>query len=159
VSNANNPCTGPRPDRVIRCFTVPGTALAADEMARHLRHLHALGQPQDFWIEIQVPLWPALQWTSSSFPSRIISPMVTGLNRSGWCLRRLGLINRSVSSSTSSGSLAMSFEIRRGLVHSEPALKDSNCARHHRHAPDEMVWPPGLIQIGPNLCYRCLLKF
>jgi hypothetical protein len=24
---------------------------------------------------------------------------------------------------------------------------------------DEMVWPPGLIQIGPNHCYRCLLKF
>jgi hypothetical protein len=48
-----------------------------------------------------------------------------------------------------------------GLVVTEPNVRDSNSAIRLaiRHAPDEMVWPPGLIQIGPNLYYRCLLKF
>jgi hypothetical protein len=39
---------------------VPRTAFAADKMPGYLGHWHALGQPQDFWIEIQVSLRPAI---------------------------------------------------------------------------------------------------
>jgi len=41
----------------------------------------------------------------------IRSPIVTGLNLSGWGLRRLLALFRSCSSSTSSGRRAISFEI------------------------------------------------
>jgi hypothetical protein len=58
--------------------------------------------------------------------------------------------------------LEMSFEIRRASSIAS-RLSKTAIAPAIRLAidmpPDEMVWPPGLIQIGPNLCYRCLLKF
>ena len=58
VPHTSDPCIGPCPDRVIG-LAVPGTAFAAHEMPGHLRHRHALGQPQDLGIEIEVPLRPA----------------------------------------------------------------------------------------------------
>src|SRR5690242_11001747 len=53
------PGVRPCPDRVIG-LAIPRTAPAADQMAGHLRYRHVLRQPQDFGIEIQVPLWPAV---------------------------------------------------------------------------------------------------
>jgi hypothetical protein len=55
MPDATNPCIRASPDRVMG-LAVPGSAFAADEMVRHIRHRHALGQAQDFWIAIQVPL-------------------------------------------------------------------------------------------------------
>ena len=51
-------CIRPRPDR-IESLAVPAAAFAADQMACHLRHWYAPGQPQDLGIEIEVALRPA----------------------------------------------------------------------------------------------------
>jgi hypothetical protein len=57
-------------------------------------------------------------------PSRIRSPIITGLNRIGCGLRRLLALFRSFSNSTSSGRLEISLEIRR-LVIGQPGV--GNC--------------------------------
>jgi hypothetical protein len=80
-------------------------------MTRHLGHRHTLGQSQDLRIEIELALRPAIAAvTSRSFPSGIMSPIVTGLDLNGCGLRRLLALFRSF---PSSGSMAISFEIRR----------------------------------------------
>jgi hypothetical protein len=59
-------------------------------MASHLRHRHALGQPQDLGIEIEMALRPACAAVQLQELAVLIrSPIVTGLNRSGCGLRRL----------------------------------------------------------------------
>ena len=59
VPDAPDPGIRPCPDWIVG-VAVPGTAFAADKMACHFRHWHALGQPQDLGIEIEVALRPAI---------------------------------------------------------------------------------------------------
>jgi len=59
VPNCTNPRVRPRPDRIAG-LAVLGTAPAADQMPCHLRHRHALGEAQDFGIEVEMPLRPAI---------------------------------------------------------------------------------------------------
>jgi hypothetical protein len=59
VPCATNPGIWSSPDRIIG-LTIPGAALRADKMPRHLRHRHALGQTQNLGIEIEMPFRPAV---------------------------------------------------------------------------------------------------
>jgi hypothetical protein len=108
-----NPRVPSHPDRIIG-LAVPCTAFAADKMPGYLGHQGTgmrlasrkiSGSTYGCRSGRQL-----LQWTSSSFPSLIRSPIVTGLERNGCDLRRLLALLRWLSSSTSSGSLEISFE-------------------------------------------------
>jgi hypothetical protein len=69
LERANAPFTGggsgselpriwPRVDRPLD-LVIPGTTDAPDEMVRHFRHWHALGQFERQRLDIEVPGWPA----------------------------------------------------------------------------------------------------
>ena len=86
----------------------------ADQMAGHLRHRHALGQPQDLGIEIEVPLRLAI--AAVDLQQLPLPDQVADRHRLEPKRLRLApalALFRSFSSSTSSGSREISLEIRR----------------------------------------------
>src|SRR5262245_47563611 len=58
MSNSADPRIRPGPDRVIG-LAVPGAALRADQMVRHLRHRHSLRQVETASLDIEMALRPA----------------------------------------------------------------------------------------------------
>jgi hypothetical protein len=125
MPDAAQPGMRPCPDRVIG-RAVPGTALAADKMACHLRHRHALGQAKATGIDVEVPLRTtraAMDLQQLSVPDQVADGDKLGLERLG--LAPAAGLFLSLSSSTSSGDQPGDFF---GLIIRQPLVRERDSA-------------------------------